>query len=83
MSAFYDYIVHGTAPEEESLVIASQRVSKFVDCTHKSLIFKLNISEALASTKTKTPRSAKKEAKAAKARKANEAKSTRGKFLWC
>jgi hypothetical protein len=73
--------VHGTVPEEESFAIASQRESTFVDCAPKALIFKLNISEALASTETKTLRSAKNEANAAKAKKTNVQKSTRKKML--
>ena len=48
VSPFSESILHGTVPEEESLAIASQRVSTFVDCAPKALIFKLNISEALA-----------------------------------
>ena len=83
MSAFYEYIVHGAVPEEESLALASQRVSIFVDCAPKARIFKLNISEALASTETKTLRSAKTEAEATKAKKDYEAKLTRKKGLWC
>jgi hypothetical protein len=50
-------------------------------CAPKALIFKLSTSEALASTETKTLRSAKNEAKDAKAKKANETKPTRTKKL--
>jgi hypothetical protein len=52
-----------------------------VDCAPEARIFKLNISEALASTETKTLRSAKTEAKATKAKKEYEAKLTRKKRL--
>ena len=82
LSAFSEYIVHGTVPEEESSAIASQQVSTFVDCAPKALIFKLNISEALSSTvETRALRSAKNEAKATKVNKVNEAKPARTKKL--
>jgi hypothetical protein len=51
MTAFYEYIVHGTAPEEESLAIASQRASTFVDCAPKALIFEPNIWKRLRALK--------------------------------
>jgi hypothetical protein len=77
--AFYEYIVHGTVPEDGSLAIASQRVSTFVHCAPKALVVKLTILEALASAETKTLRSAKNEAKAAKAKNASEVKPLRKK----
>jgi 23S rRNA maturation mini-RNase III len=79
MSAFYEYILHGTVPEEESLTMTSQRVSAVVEFALKAFIFKLKISEALASAETKALRRAKNKAKATKAEKANEA-NLRGKL---
>jgi len=63
--------------------MTSQRVSAVVEFAPKAFIFKLKISEALASAETKTLRSAKNEAKATKAERANEENLREKSSLWC
>jgi hypothetical protein len=58
MSEFYEYMVRGTPPRGKELGHSAEtpkRVSTFVDCSSKALIFKLIILEALTRTETKTP----------------------------